>query len=90
MKTQLINELRAFHAFLGEELAKGDADMSPEDAVDIWRETHSDEGFTDDVAAIQEALDSVDRGEHGIRLEDFDHELRKEFNLPELRGVSTP
>jgi hypothetical protein len=78
-----INELRAFHRFLGAKLENGGADLWPEEALEEWRELHpqpwDDE---DDVAAIQAALDDEDRGEKGISLEEFDKELRKQFNLP--------
>ena len=76
-------ELRAFHAFLAEKLNNGSADLLPEEVLDQWRELHP-EPFDDedDVAAIQAALDDVDRGDKGISLEEFDEEMRKKFNFP--------
>lgn len=74
-------ELRAFHAFVSEKLNNGSADLLPEEVLEAWRELHPEPfGDEDDVAAIQAALDEVDRGE-AISFEEFDRELRKEFNL---------
>lgn len=83
-----LNELREFHGFLAEKLKNGSADLSPEEALDEWRQLHPDpEEFEDDVAAIQAALDDVANGDTGIPLEEFDREMRKRFNLP---GNPTP
>ena len=83
MNPNAIDELREFHAFLGEKLNNGGAHLTPEEALDDWRELHP-EAFDeeDDVAAIQAALDDRDNGIKGMSLEEFDRELRKEFNLP--------
>jgi hypothetical protein len=78
----ILNELREFHGFLAEKLKNGGADLSPEEALDEWRQLHPDpEEFEDDVAAIQPALDDVANGDTGIPLEEFDREMRKQFNL---------
>jgi hypothetical protein len=83
MNQSPMNELHAFHAFLGEKLNNGSADLLPEEALDQWRQLHPEpDDYEDDVAAIQEALDDLDRGEKGMPLEEFDRELRKQFNLP--------
>jgi hypothetical protein len=77
------SELRAFHTFLGEKLNNGGADVSPEEALDEWRQMHP-EPFDeeDDVAAIQAALDDVARGDKGMPLAEFDRRMRKKFNIP--------
>jgi hypothetical protein len=77
-----MTELRAFHAFLSEKLNNGSADLLPEEALNEWRQLHPEpEDYEDDVAAIQAALDEVDRGEY-MSLEEFDRQMRKEFNWP--------
>lgn len=83
MKRKPMTELRAFHQFVNEKLNNGSAEMLPEEVLDEWRRLHP-EPFDDedDVAAIQAALDDVDRGDIGISLEELDRELRKEFNFP--------
>ena len=83
MKTPLTDELREFHGFLGEKLKNGRADVSPEEALEEWRQGNPDsQTFEDDVAAIQEALDDLDKGDRGIPLEEFDREFRKQHHLP--------
>ena len=87
MNTATPNELQAFHGFVAEKLKNGGANLTPEEAVDEWRELHPEpDDFEedpgdgeDDVAAIQAALDDLARGEKGMSLEEFDRELRKEF-----------
>lgn len=76
-------DLRGFHAFLGDKLRNGGADITPEDALDEWRQSHPD-SEEDDVAAIQAALDDIANGEQGVPLSEFDREFRKEQNIPDL------
>jgi hypothetical protein len=67
MNSQAANdELRGFHQFLGEKLKNGGSHLSPEEALDEWRDQHP-EGveFEDDTEAIQEALDDMANGDHG-------------------------
>ena len=83
MKKQPPTELHAFHAFLSQKLNNGSADLLPEEVLEQWRDLHPEpEDYEDDVAAIQAALDDLDRGEKGISLEELDRALRKEFNFP--------
>ena len=60
------SELRDFHRFLGGMLKNGSAHLSPEEALEEWREQHP-EGveFEDDTEAIQEAVDDMLNGDHG-------------------------
>ena len=83
MKSKSTSELREFHRFLGEKLRNGGAELLPEEVLDQWRELHP-EPFDDedDVAAIQAALDDRANGVKGIPFEEFDREMRREFNLP--------
>ena len=78
-------ELHVFRDFLNEKLQNGGAGLSPEDALDEFRDLHPDPE-EDDVAAIQAAIDDFERGERGMPLEEFDRQLRQEFpflNRPE-------
>ena len=78
-------ELHLFRDFLNAKLTNGGADLSPEDALDEFRDLHPDPE-EDDVAAIQAAIDDFERGERGMPLEEFDRQLRQEFpflNRPE-------
>ncbi len=84
MSTVPTTELQEFHGFLSAKLNNGSANLTPEEVLDEWRELHPDpfEDEEDDVAAIQAAIDDMERGEVGISLDELDRELRKEFNLP--------
>jgi len=78
-----VNELRDFHHFLGEKLSNGGVDLSPEEALDEWRQLHPDShAFVEEVTAIQEALDDMANGDRGMLFEEFDREFRKRHQLP--------
>ena len=83
MKSEPANELREFYRFVGEKLKNGGAELLPEEALNEWRDLHPDPlDFEDDVAAIQASLDDLDNGVKGMPFEEFDREIRREFNLP--------
>jgi hypothetical protein len=82
MPSSLENELHEFHRFLGQKLESGRADLSPEEALDEWRRGHPDAHANDEIAAIQEALDDMVRGDKGIPFDDFDRDFRKRHNIP--------
>lgn len=65
-------ELIEFHQFVGQRLAAGTVDLSPEEALDEWRSTHpSAEALRDDVTAVREALADMAAGDRGKPLADF-------------------
>ena len=72
-----MNELEAFHRFLGEQLANGDSGLTPEECVDLWRARNPayDELYSD-VQAVKDALDDMEAGDYGIPLQDFLADLR--------------
>jgi hypothetical protein len=83
MSTEMIEELREFHRFLTDKLRSDGIDLSPEEALDEWRRLHPPtDVLKGDVAAIQEALDDLAKGDHGIPFDQFDREFRKRHNLP--------
>ncbi len=69
-------DLQEFHDFVGEKLKIGESMMSPEKALDEWRDQHPDSMTEDDLAAIKEALDDVDRGDKGVPFDEFIREFR--------------
>jgi hypothetical protein len=78
-----VNELRAFHRFLGAKLENGGADLWPEEALEQWRELHPEPwDDEDDVAAIQAAMDEYDAGAKCYSLEEVDREIRQLLKLP--------
>ncbi len=83
MATSLSNELAQFHRFVADKLAKGEASLSPEAAVDQWREMHpASDDLAEDVAAVKEALADMAAGDVGISLDTFDQEFRAKHGLP--------
>ena len=83
MDLQSVNDLGDFHKFVGKKLHKGETWLSPEQALDEWRVLHPDPVATrEDNAAIQEALDDMQRGDVGTAWEDFDRDFRARRNLP--------
>jgi hypothetical protein len=83
MATSLSNELKEFCQFVAEKLAKGEGNLSPEAAVDQWRELHpGPESFDDDVTAVREALADMVAGDTGMPLDEFDREFRAHHDLP--------
>jgi hypothetical protein len=82
MNTLSIDELRDFHRFVGDKVNNGGATLSPEEVLDEWRMLHPDpEAVAEDVAAIQEAIDDMEKGDTGIPLEEFDRNFRARHNL---------
>lgn len=82
MQSQTANELREFHRYLTERISSNSVDLSPEEALEEWRLEHpSDEAFEEDVAAIQEAIDSLAK-DKGQSVAEFDRDFRKRHNIP--------
>jgi hypothetical protein len=69
------NELANFHAFVGEQLARGGDSLSPEDALDLWRDQHPDPAFEDATEEIREALEDMANGDRGRPIEEFHREF---------------
>ena len=72
-----MNELEAFHQFLGDQLANGGSALTPEECLDIWRAEHPrDDELRAGVQAIQEALTDMEAGDAGQPLEEFLRDFR--------------
>jgi hypothetical protein len=79
----MTGELRDFHHFLEEMLKGGQADVSPEEALDQWRRLHPDfQAAEEDAQAIEEALADMAQGDQGMPFDDFDRDFRRRHNLP--------
>jgi hypothetical protein len=82
MSTQANYELLSFHQFIGEQLSSGQASLSPEEALEVWRlQNRSPAEYQEDVEAIREALADMDAGDTGVPLEVFRAEFKKRHNL---------
>ena len=86
MNDQSTDDLLDFRRFIDEKLSNGGAHLSPEEALDEWREKHlgPDEIDETEVAAIQEAIDDMERGDRGRDADEVIAEIRAELRLPKL------
>jgi hypothetical protein len=83
MASKMVEDLRDFHRFLTDKLTVDGIDLSPEEALDEWRRsTPETQSCDEDVAAIQEALDDMAKGDRGIPFDQFDRDFRNRHNLP--------
>jgi hypothetical protein len=83
MSTQPTNDLQGFHQFVGDKVNAGGAAQSPEEILDEWRLLHpSPNDVSDELAAIQEAIDDLENGDLGVPFEEFDRDFRARRQLP--------
>ncbi|MFO0789171.1 MAG: hypothetical protein U0805_06920 [Pirellulales bacterium] len=75
-------ELVSFHHFIGEQLNGGSANVSPEEALEMWRLQHrSAEEYEEDVQAIREALDDLKAGKVGTPVDEFITKFGRRHNI---------
>jgi hypothetical protein len=83
MANDATSELAAFVQFLNSRLCTGANDLSPEEALDLWRAANPDPDHgAGDAPAIRAALTDMEAGDCGVPLADFDREFRHRHNLP--------
>ena len=70
------NELNDFHDFLAEQLANNGSQLTPEQALAMWRER------ADTIAAVREGLDAVAAG-RTKPLADFADDFRQRHGIVE-------
>ena len=82
MSAGIADELADFHRFVADRLNRGERELSPEQALDLWRAEHPDpEEFGDTVQALREAIADMEAGDTGVPLEQFDMEFRARHNF---------
>jgi hypothetical protein len=78
-----MNELESFHRFLGDQLARGDSTLSPEECLKLWRaQNPSEDAFEAEAQAIREAIDDMRAGDVGQPLQEFLLEFRAQRSIP--------
>lgn len=81
MATDRANDLRAFRDFAEAKLSNGGADLSLEEALDLWKyENAPDEEREETLRAIQRGLDDMHAG-RTRPFEEFDREFRERHGL---------
>lgn len=71
---ELKTELAEFHQFVGDQLARGGASLTPSEALALWQER------ADTHQAIQEGLDDVAAG-RVQPIDEFDRQFRAAHNI---------
>ena len=74
-------DLERFHEFAMSRLAKGDSDFTWRQLFEMWRQQNpTDKEYAEDVAAIQQSLDSMSAGQ--LRpFADFDADFRARHGI---------
>ncbi len=76
------NELASFHSFVSDQLRVGRGNVSPEEALDLWRAQHpAPDSEDEETLAVREALEDMRRGDTGLAIDQFDHEFRSRHGL---------
>lgn len=76
MAVQVRNNLQSFHQFVGEQLANGGAQLSPEQVLAMWRER------LETIEAVREGLEAVDAA-RTKPLDEFARDFRTRHNISE-------
>lgn len=71
------SELARFQLFVADYVAGHNEDLSPEEALDLWRARNplSDDA-TSTTSALRDALDDLAAGDRGVLLEEFDEQFQ--------------
>lgn len=77
-------DLKAFRAFIDEQLADGGAALTPVEVLELWEiQNPTAREIEETVSAIREGLKDADEGR--VRpIEEFDGEFRRKHGLPPL------
>ena len=76
-------QLDSFYQYANHQLAGGQSHLSVEELLDLWRiENPSSEGYSEDVAAINAAIEDYKNGDRGRPASEVGRELREHLKLP--------
>jgi hypothetical protein len=81
MATDLPTELESFQHFLQQQIKHGQKHLTPEESLRLFRAQQRE--FADTVAGIRRGVESIQRGEQGIPLEEADAFIRRKYNIPQ-------
>ena len=77
-------QIDSFYRFATEQLSNGGSEKSIDELYDQWRyENLGPEELSENIAAIQAAIDDMNRGDTGRDADEVEREVRQELNLPE-------
>lgn len=66
MATDRLNDLRAFRDFADRKLARGEDDLTLDEALDLWETENRDDDRAATAQAVREALDDMRAGDVGV------------------------
>ncbi len=81
MPTDRREDLKAFRAFVDEQLSNGGATLTPTEVLELWEiQNPTDQEREETLAAIREGLRDADEGR--VRpFEEFDREFRRKHGI---------
>ena len=78
-------QIDEFRQFALEKINNGDADLSLEELVDMWRILHpTPQELDENVLAVKAAIRDMEAGETGRPFEEFAREFRQRNNVPDV------
>ena len=81
--TTAAHDIESFTQFARDCLRGGDSDVSIDELFDLWRiENPSDDDTTENVAAINAALEDFRNGDRGRPAGELSRQLRKQYGMP--------
>lgn len=82
MATDRFNDLRAFRDFADHKLARGEDDLTLDEALELWETENQNDDRAATVQAVREALDDMRAGDVGVPVSEAIAELRRKYRLP--------
>jgi hypothetical protein len=83
MANERINDLIAFKCFIEEQLPRGGAGLTLDEALIRWEhENHTTHEHAASVEAVREALADMRAGDTGIPAHEFLADIRRRYHLP--------
>lgn len=83
MATDRLNDLRAFRDFADHKLARGEDDLTLDEALELWESENQSDDRATTVQAVREALDDMRAGDVGVPASEAIAELRRKHKLPQ-------
>jgi len=83
MATDRLNDLRAFRDFADHKLARGESDITLDEALDLWETENRADERAATVEAVREALDDMRAGDASVSASEAIAALRRKHKLPD-------
>jgi hypothetical protein len=78
----MLDELRQFHEFVGQQLQSPNATATPELCLKEWRRRHPcDQELAESISDLRGTLNDMQQGDVGVNAREFLQELRETHGL---------